>query len=661
MRRNLCKLLIGGLINFITFPAHATEPLAPDPEFDELLALDIADLMVTSVSRREQKQSDAPAAVYVITQEEIRRAGVFTIPEALRLVPGVQVARVASNRWAISARGFNSAQANKLLVMIDGRSIYTPVFSGVYWDDQSTLIQDIDRIEVIRGPGASMWGANAVNGVINIVTKSAEETQDNLVSAIGSLKGGRLEDHHGGQLTSGAYYRAYLQYFDAGSSSNPLGQSNHDDWKRTRAGFRIDGETKKNDTYTVQGDVYGGTQDAQLTLPTLAAPFTETLITENESYGGNVLGRWNRALSSQSEMSLQAYIDHYTRKEANAQQGISTADIQFQNSLRPNDRHNFIWGAGARLAILNLTSSFSASFNEEFDKHSTLNTFLQDEYALLPDALYFTLGSKFEYNDFTGFEIQPTARLAWHPDTQQTVWASISRAMRTPSAVEEDLQLATLVTAGAPPTVSAIVGNPHQQAESLLAYELGYRIQPYDNISLDVATFYNDYDKLQTIGQAGTSFLAPDGLSNISPFSINNEGSGKVYGVEFAGNWGVTTNWKLSGTYSFQKMDVETTPFSVISLESSELLLPRHQFTVRSYLNLTDTVQWDNIVYYVSKLSPPVDDYLRYDMRLAWQFIPNAEVSLIGRNLLDPSHVEFPATPQAEAGRGVVGQLSFRF
>lgn len=639
-------LFYGLLILSLSFsPASAKEPMPADPEFDEILSSDISRLTITSAAKRSQRLTDTAAAVYVITQEEIRRAGIYSIPEALRLVPGMQVAKLSGDRWAISSRGFNSTLNNKLLVLIDGRAIYTPVFSGVYWGDQSTTINDIDRIEVIRGPGASLYGANAVNGVINIITKSAEDTQGEMLSATATSKGnGIYEARHGGRTAGNNFYRVYAQYVDAAN------------WYRGRSGFRMDGKQSDGDTYTLQGDAYGGQQDVTSTVPTLTSPFLSSVSTTDDAYGANVLGRWNHKISSDSELSLQAYVDHYGRIEYAAKQNVSTADVQLQHSIRLDERNNFIWGGGARLYYENLVSTYMAGFNERFDTHETFNIFAQNEYALVPDTLYLTAGSKFEYNDFTGFEVQPSARLAWHPTHNQTVWGAISRAVRTPSSIENDVSLLALVTAG--PTESRIVGNENQKSEELIAYELGHRIQPWSNVSLDTALFYNDYDRLQTIGTPGASFIGPSG-NTVVPYQVNNLGSGHTYGLEFAASWNVTNDWQLAGSYTYLKMDLDVKPGTATTLDSAERLAPRNQFAIQSYYKVSESVHWDNMLYYVDNLSQPVKDYIRYDTRIAWLVQPGLEISLIGRNLLD-SHKEFPSSP-GEIDSSFIGQVLWKF
>ncbi|MBV8939642.1 MAG: TonB-dependent receptor [Alphaproteobacteria bacterium] len=643
---------------FLAAAAQAQQTAPVDSEMEEILSLDIADLTVTSASKREQKLSDVPAAIYVISHEDLHRAGITSIPEALRMVPGMEVAQTASNAWAVSARGFNSAFANKLLVLIDGRTIYTPIFSGTYWDDQSVPIEDIDRIEVIRGPGASLYGANAVDGIINIITKSAADTQGNMVSAGGGTREGFIEGRHGGQ-SGDAFYRAYGQFSDYGQMRRPGGDSDHDRWDRARSGFRVDGKGAEKDSYTLEGDAYDGRQSAQQTFATATPPFSATTIRDNSSYGGDILGRWNHEISKDSVISLQAYVDHYSRLEAIDGQHVTTGDIEFQHNLRLDERNNFIWGAGARVHTDDLTGSFAANFNTSQQTHETFNAFAQDEYALIPSTLYATLGSKFEYNDFTGFEVEPSARLTWHPVSNQTVWAAVSRAVRTPSDVDEDVNLVAAVLPGAPPTVLRVVGNPNQKSEDLIAYELGHRIQPTRSLSFDTSVFYNRFTNLETIGQPGAPVLS-NGMLVVS-YMFDNLGSGDVYGLEESANWNISHRWRLTGGYSYLRMNLDVAPAAAADLRSTERLAPRHQFSIRSYWNVTDSVQWDNMLYYVSAISAPADAYFRYDTRLGWQITPGIEASLIGRNLLQHSHPEFPVIPQTEVPRSALAEITWKF
>jgi iron complex outermembrane receptor protein len=661
MQHKFFSIALATLILPIGITTYAQAAPSSDAEFDQLLSLDIADLTVTSVSKREQKVSDTAAAVYVITQEDLRRSAITSIPDALRMVPGLQVARVSASSWAISSRGFNGALSNKLLVLIDGRSIYTPVFSGVYWDDQSTMIEDIERIEVIRGPGASLWGANAVDGIINIITKSSDKTQGNFASATGTTTGGLLEVRHGGAISPDLTYRTYAQYFNSGSSQNPSNTSNNDSWYRGRGGFRMDGKNSGGDTYTLQGNAYGGKEDTESHFAVLTSPDLQTSLSDSTSYGANLLGRWTHQLSTDSQVTVQSYVDHYSRLETNDDQHVSTADIEAQHSIKLNDRNNFIWGGGARVYEEQIDGNFSIAVNHPHQTHEILNTFLQDEYALLPNMLYATLGSKFEYNDYTGVEIEPTARLSWHVTRDQTVWGAVSRAVRTPSTIDEDINLALRTTPGTPTTVSRIVGNTDQESEVLIAYELGHRIQATRDLSFDTSVYYNDFSRLETVNTVpGAAYTNPADGTVVLPFQISNLGSGHVYGAEITSNWNISERWRLSGSYTYANMSLDTRP-GATSLQAAQSLTPHNQFSARSYFNLTDTIHWDNMLYYVSALAPPVNAYTRYDSRLAWLVKPGVEISLIGRNLLSPRHLEFASTPETEVARSFVAQVRWRF
>lgn len=644
-----------------TLPA-SQQLASADTELDQMLSVDIADLTVTSASRREEKLENTPAAVYVITHEDLIRTGVTNIPDALRMVPGLEVAQSSSSNWAVTSRGFNGVLSDKLLVMIDGREIYTPVHSGVYWEDQTTLINDIDRIEVIRGPGSSLWGANAVNGVINIITKSAADTQGNYASAgIGSNMG-FAEARHGGETDDGTFYRAYGQYYNYGPLDRMNGGSNSDSWYRGQGGFGVDGTPTSKDSYTLQGDAYGGQQNTPEALPTQQSiPFSVLADPNDTSYGGNVLARWNHQVSNDASTSLQAYIDHYSLLQQDiAEQHVSTADIQFQNNIKLDDRNNFVWGAEGRLNYEDLMGTFGANVLQSYETHYILSTFAQDEYALIPKTLFFTLGSKLEYNDETNFEFEPNARLAWHISDTQMAWAAVSRAVRTPSSIEQDVSLYAGTLPTSPPTILVLNGNSNQKDEDLIAYEIGHRIQPVHDVSFDTTAYYNVFTNLLAVGAPGALIPGPGG-TEIQPYTINNLGSGHVYGVEEAVNWNVLSNWRLAGSYTYLVMELDEPPTDTASVMAEDGLAPTNQFSIRSYWNITNTVQWDNMLYYVSAIQSPADAYFRYDTRIGWHITPGVEVSIIGQNLLDSSHVEWVAFPQAEVPRTVLARVAWNF
>src|SRR6059036_6256 len=497
------------LASFLAVCLTATTGAQTPRSVPDVTAMSMEDLMnvrVTSVSKREQKLGDAPAAVFVITQDDIRRSGARTIPEALRMAPGIEVARIDENKWAISARGFNGRFANKLLVLIDGRSVYTPLFSGVYWNVQDTLLEDIDRIEIIRGPGATLWGANAVDGVINVITKKAKATQSAVVTAgAGTEERAAGGVRFGSKLGDNTYYRAYTKYFDWRPSVYPSGVTAHDGWDALRGGFRADWTPAGANSLTVQGDVYRSRFDETLTVASLSAPYSNTFPNDGKYSGGNILGRWNHT-SEGSSMSLQMYYDNTTITDHSLfgdHQNI--LDLDFQHGFHVGDSQQFVWGLGYRSIHDKNDASFTVYLQPNQVTLNQFSTFLQDEISLVDNRLQITLGSKFERNEFTGFEIEPNARLLWNLTPNQSIWTAVSRAVRTPALTEEGLRLnSQVIPPGTPanptplPAVVAVFGSHQFNSEDLLAYELGYRVQATKNLSLDIATFYNNYSNLRT-------------------------------------------------------------------------------------------------------------------------------------------------------------------
>src|SRR5882672_11508804 len=472
-----------------TVPAQTSQNI---PDVTAITLEDLMDLQVTSVSKRAQKLADAAAAIFVITQDDIRRSGASSIPEALRMVPGLEVARIDENKWAIGSRGFNGRFDNKLLVLIDGRSVYTPLFSGVYWNVQDVLLEDVDRIEVIRGPGATLWGANAVNGVINVITKKAKATQGGLVSAgAGSQERAAGGVRYGGKLGNNTYYRAYTKYFDWGPSAYPSGMTAHDGWDALRGGFRADWTPAGANSLTLQGDIYRSRFDETLTVASLSAPYSNTFPNDGKYSGGNILGRWNHT-SERSSMSLQMYYDNTTITDHSLfgdHQNI--LDLDFQHGFHVGDSQQFVWGLGYRSIRDKNDPSFTVSLQPNQVTLNQFSTFVQDEISLVDNRLQITLGSKFERNEFTGFEVEPNARLLWNLTPNQSIWTAVSRAVRTPALTEEGLRLnSAVIPPGTPsnpaplPAVVAVFGSHQFKSEDLLAYELGYRVQAAKNLSL---------------------------------------------------------------------------------------------------------------------------------------------------------------------------------
>lgn len=627
---------------------------------------DLMNIQVTSVSKKEQKLSKTGAAIFVITQEDIRRSGATNIPDVLRLAPGVDVARVDSNRWAISIRGFNDQHANKVLVLIDGRSVYSPSFSGVFWDMVDVPLEDIDRIEIIRGPGGTVWGANAVNGVININTKKASATTGGLIAA-----GAGSEDHadtllqYGGQIGQNGDYRVFGKFFDIGNSVFPSGQQAADGWQAGHAGFRSDWDLSQQDTVTVQGD-FLKTDESQ-TITTLfsnALPLAKTFNNQITATAGNILGRWDHTLANGSQMSLQVYDDYSRHLDTGFVDSQNTVDIDFQYHLALGSRNDVVWGLGARVIDSGYSPGYDFTIvpNQRLDR--LFSAFLQDELKLT-DSLSLTIGSKFEHNDFTGFEFEPSAQLVWTPTEKQTLWASASRAIREPSPIDDGLvDDVTSFPLGGTFAVVRVLGNPNMKAEELRDFEVGYRALANKRVSLDVTGFASLYPNLETFGAQAPYFTAQQGVPYmVLPEVFVNGGRALTYGAEFFGNWNVTDHWRLSPGYSYFHMNLEG---NASSFNTPPGVSPDHQFQVRSLLALPHHLEWDNSIGYVDKLSVGnIPAYARLDSRVGWRIGEFVELSLVGQNLLTARHAEFSDTVyQLEhtlVERSVFGKMTWRF
>ena len=687
--RTLC------LSSFIVFLAF----ICPNPAFsanekslaeeDEIFEMDISQLMqmevtVTSVSKRPEPLHKAASAIYVLTGEDIRRSGAVNIMEALRMVPGVLVSKLNQNRYAISIRGFNQRLgSDKLLVLMDGRSIYSPTDSGVFWIGQDTVLEDIERIEVIRGPGAALWGSNAVAGVINIITKSAGKTQGGLiVGGAGTEERGFGTVRYGGKLENGLNYRVYGKYRDRDSGVDANDNDSFDSKQMGQGGFRTDWQINKKDLLTMQGDYYRLESDLDFTsrfvsfAPPLGIGGSTPYQGPNIQEGVNFLTRWNRTFDDASSYQLQMYYDRLKRKSGVPFDNVvDQLDIDFQHNFLFADVHNFSWGLNYRYTYFDLETT-SIIQNNKDDSHLA-SIFLHDEIELIPEQLSLILGSKFEYNVFTGLEIQPNARVAWSPHSNHTIWASFSRAVRLPTVSDENVTANRVLipfagggectppppsppappgTPGAPcPLLIQQVPNTGTKPEELLAYELGYRIKANDKVNFDVTAYYFDYDNLLELN-TGADFpnpppSFPPGGVVTRPVFNDNSVEGEVYGVELSGQWQVLRNWRLSGSYTFAETQLHAFPGAPLdsSLGFEAEKEPNHIFTIRSYLNLPHNLELDTFYYYVSSRetsTPPrnafqsIPEYGRLDVRLGWQPVKNVDLSFAAQNLLDDSHPE---------------------
>lgn len=645
----LRQKMLAGLLGLGLSLCNASGPLADD-DFFELSLQELSEITVTSVSKREQRLAQSAAAVFVITQEDIQRSGATHIPDLLRMVPGVQVAQMSANAWAISVRGFNREFSNKLLVMIDGRTVYTPLFSGVFWDVQDTLLADIERIEVIRGPGGALWGANAVNGVINIITRAAAETQGTHVAVGGgNQERAFAEARYGGALRNGGHWRLYGKWLQRDETEVAAGQSGaggdmNDDWDSSRVGFRSDWQAGARNAFTVQGDAYQVREDIVRFLDVLSPPFSSALTDETEADGTNLLGRWTRTDRTGAKLSVQAYYDYIERRNAVLGQDRHTLDLDLQHHLAERNGHQLSWGLGYRLIKDDLDefaiNGITYLEYEPDDRVDNLySAFVQDQISLA-QGLQLTLGSKFEHNNYTDFEFQPNARIAWDRGARGTWWAAVSRAVRTPTRGEHGLDL---VAGVAPPGFVGLLPNEEGfESEVLVAYELGFRNQSEAGVQYDLTLFYNDYDELRSFEP-----MAPTGIFSL-PFQVDNKAEAEAFGLELFGTWQVTDQWRLSPAYSYLKLRVTPDSDSGDSLgELDETNYPEQQFSLRSYWSLSPRWRLDSALHYVDELARidsrdnAIPDYWRLDARLSWQPRKGNELSLVAQNILDGHHPEF--------------------
>lgn len=590
---------------------------------------------VTSASRKEEPLNRVPAAIFVLTRDDLRRSGATSIPEALRLVPGMDVARLDSNRWAVSARGFMGQFANKMLVLIDGRSVYTPLFSGVWWDEVDVPFDDIERIEVIRGPGAAMWGSNAVNGVINIITRDSSNTQGALVSAAGGNQDRAMSyARYGGALDDGTW-RLWGKYFDRASTDVVTGASAEDDWQMGSGGFRADLLLDAADKLLIEADAHNGEVHNRLFVPSRSAPFQTVTRNLSEISGWSVLSRWTRKTGATSELQLQSYVDGTSRDAGIIVEDRTNESIDLQHRFMPFENNEMIWGLSYRSTRADTQGSFVLSLGDNHRTDNLFGAFVQDEVDLVPDRWKFTLGSKLENNDYTGWELQPNVRLTFTPDDKQTVWASVSRAVRTPSQVEDDVRLVQTFTPGAPNQVVTLFGNHDLEAEQLTAYELGYRVQPTERLSFDLATFYNEYANLITF-EAGTPFLSGGDL--IIPLVAQNSTQGHAYGAELAADWAVLSDTRLRLGYSFIDLTVDNTP-TAPSVEGSSV--PRDQVQMRVQHDLNQNTELDFTLMYVDSMkNGNIEDYIRADTRVEWRPSTHMGLTLGVQNIFHDGQVE---------------------
>lgn len=638
-------------VAFLPFLLTLAGPAAAQQKAVDLTNQSLEDLMniqVVSVSKTEQSVARTAAAIFVITQEDIRRSGATNIPDLLRMVPGMDVAQIDSNSWAITARGFNARFSNELFVMVDGRSVYTPSFGGVYWDTLDVPLDDIERIEVIRGPGGSIWGTNAVNGVINIITKKASDTKGVLVTGGGgNVDQGFGTVQYGGSVGKNTDFRAFTKYFDQGHLPAVGGGDGGDGWSSLRGGFRTDTTISSKDSLSFQGDLYSIREgDPTVAFPTVTTPAafpTELFV---DISGGFIQGRWTHTISPRSGIDLQVSYDRYERDDTvGDHRGIASLD--FSHHFAWGERNNIVWGFNFLDSDAHSHGTLFTSFVPSDINLEVYGTFVQDEIAIRPDRIYLTVGTKFEHNHYSGFNVMPSARVAWTPTSKQTLWAAVSDAVRSPASLDTQFRanFASIDVPGQVPIEIAFIGNPHVDDETLIAYELGYRRTFGKRLSIDFASYFNDYNHQETTEPAPEFFEeTPAPPHYVLPSTYKNLMYGYTHGLEVSAAWKITSRWTLNPGYAFEEIHMHLRPTSqdTTSVASAEGASPDHSAQLGSRVELPLGLTWDTSAYFVGRLTDPVEaSYTRLDSQLSWQFSERGSLSVVGQNLAQGLHAEF--------------------
>jgi iron complex outermembrane receptor protein len=635
---------------------------------DDLRRMTLQQLMqveVTTVSREPEPSGTTPAAVFVITQDDIRRSGATTLAEALRLAPGIQVARIDASRWAIGMRGFADRLARSMLVLMDGRAVYSPLFAGTYWEVQDTVLEDIDRIEVIAGPGGTLWGANAVNGIVNIITKPASDTQGVLVSAgAGSIDAGVGVVRYGGAVGAHGHARAYFKAADRRNEHDVSG-GDYDTSHLFQSGFRGDWNPGGRGAWTLQGDVYGERLAQRAVSTSYAPPFSAVSRRDSPLAGGNVLARWSGRPGTGGDVQIQAYYDRTYRDERPVRETRDTADVDFQQRQPEWKRQALVWGAGYRVTSGRITAFETTSFSPPSRTDSLFSAFAQDDFTLVPLRLHAIGGVKMEHNDYSGFEVQPSARLLWTIDRDNTFVASVTRAVRTPSRVETDYTT-TSVASPVVPAFVRLLPDPDFHPEELTAYELVFRTRPAARAYVTVSGFFNHLDDLLST-ELATPLVESDSQSTrlILPVSFMNGLHGNSQGVELTGDVRPTSWWRTTVHYSYLQIRIARDPLSrdVSQERRYEGLSPNHQVQIQTGIDLPRAVAVDWTWRYVSDLAVgPVPDYATSNLRVSWQPRRGVELAIVGKDLQDDHHLEWPADGGTgiEISRSVFASVTLR-
>jgi iron complex outermembrane receptor protein len=645
-------LLLGAM------PLHAQD----NPNLFEMSLEELVNLEVTSASRRAERLAETTSAVYVVTREDIVRYGINSVPEALRLVPGLSVLQIDANKWAIGSRGFVGRFANKLLVLMDGRVLYTPSFSGVFWDVQDTLLEDVARIEVIRGPGSTVWGSNAVNGVINIITRRADEDPGGRVFTRVETDGGYVAAARFGDVTErGTGYRVFLKHHDLEDNQDPAGNAAADGWDLTRAGIRVDWAPSDTDRVTISSEAYGGAMGITQNVATVTPPYAMRIDSDADVSGMFVVGSWSREHSSAASSGLQLTLDSTDRESTQFAEARRTMTVDFQHQ-RSHGRHDLVVGAEARYDAFEIAGSPTISMPFPDESTRAVSAFVQDHFSLVPDKLRLTFGTKIEHNALSdrNVDLMPSVRALWQVTSDTSVWGAITRAIRTPSFADLGTRVVDIdpvVPPGTPdnpfpvPLRFAALGSPSFASEEMLAYEMGVRGRLSPAASYDLAVYYMDYDQLRAYSPSGVvcnpsgqpvsanplCLLAADSV--ITEIVFDNAGSGDVRGFELALDWDIGDRWRLRSAYTYAD---ETQVAVAPSRASTPASGPKHQAYVRSEWSLGTAADLTAWVRYVDDIpSTGIEAYWQANLQVTWVVSDQWRLSIGAQNLLDGARLEY--------------------
>lgn len=656
-RRRVMQLIVLSGLLLASQGRGLAQAVDPAQTLQDLSLEDLVEVEVTSASRKPERPFETAAAVFVLTTEDIRRSGATNLPELLRLVPGLHVSRIDSNKWSIGARGFAGRYSNKLLVMIDGRSVYNPLFSGTFWNSVDVPLEDIQQVEVVRGSGAAVWGDNAVTGIINVITKKAHETQGYLAATTAGIEDPSVSTARvGGRLGTRVFYRTFLRYRSQDESRTLAGLPAADEWHDFRGGFRLDWDRSDGTSVMFEGNAYDTRADERLGLILPAPPYRTTWRGNLNDSGVSLLGRLARNLGGNSDLKLQAYIDHSRTEAVYFAQDLNTTDIDFQHRFRSRTgRHEFVWGLGYRISQDGVKNTFAMQLVPPSRSAQLSRSFIQDEIRLADSNVRLTLGSKLGWSTYNGWDVQPNVRAIWTPSSSQAFWGAVSRSIRTSSRIDSDIRWTVDLSTTSPlppgsplaalPFEQQVVGNPDFEAEVQKSVELGYRRAVYKHFTIEASLFYNAYSRLQASELAPLELRTTPFPRLTQPIWINNSRTGSVAGGELQATVHPRRWWRLHGAWSEARRHLRIRhPFHGQSIQDPQAgdASAGRWATVQSRLDVGRRMEFDTAIRWSGGVSAVrVASYTSLDARFGFRLTQGLELALVGRDLLSPGHAEY--------------------